>query len=818
MANRYWISNANSNANVSTNWADNPDGTGANTVPVATDIVHFGHATTIANDLGAGICTWDLNIALDEMYVYAGYNDIEIVSDDISFSGSVITLETDAGALGIRVGMRITITNSTSNDGTYTITSITDENLTVSSSLTTEAAGATITLEYFASIDISSDFETNLLSLDGVLENTGGVLKTITLRGTPKVSSGSRYVLNGNNQNIRNKDKIAYDYRAKDSSPAYNDKILFDNGFYPIVKSTNGGTNFSSEYSIPTSKILLETSIYSLELTSSSCEFSKPASSSFTSQQNHEKTFYIETTSNFAMDFTPFDAGFSTWVFVLDATGFNFPVTADTTNYGTGGLFSANWYDVILDTTTAGYKATIPSNRTLNLNSITVRKDTVLQGYFTINENKTSTIVCVARPKILGSWNFSQLADGIYVSLIGDANPITHADGVVGRVQLSDGHGTFTSDSKLTWASATSELTINGKLTVTGLIDPTGLELTPQSSNPSNAYTLWVNSSDSNKLYYGASEVGVGGGGSGTVTSVAATVPTGFTITGSPITTSGTLAFAFDTGYSLPTTTKQGQWDTAYGWGDHAGAGYLTSFTESDPIFTASAASGILAGDITNWNTAYGWGDHSTQGYLTSTPPETDPVFSASEAALFQVGDAAKLAGIQAGAEVNVGLEYARWYGINTGANIYTISSGGRQYINWADAVNFAESSTGSHPSITLINAATDYITLAAGGIYEIVISMEMFPNPTSVSMDRWLEVNTNASANRVLGTARLSMFNSSAGNWNAQKTIVHEIPSTDPPLDVYVSVFTNGGNIYIRAFDDNRISISITRLGDSSV
>ena len=60
------------------------------------------------------------------------------------------------------------------------------------------------------------------------------------------------------------------------------------------------------------------------------------------------------------------------------------------------------------------------------------------------------------------------------------------------------------------------------------------------------------------------------------------------------------------------------QWDTAYGWGDHAQAGYLTSYTETDPIFGASAASGIAAGDITNWNSAYGWGDHSTEGYLVN--------------------------------------------------------------------------------------------------------------------------------------------------------------------------------------------------------
>jgi hypothetical protein len=53
-------------------------------------------------------------------------------------------------------------------------------------------------------------------------------------------------------------------------------------------------------------------------------------------------------------------------------------------------------------------------------------------------------------------------------------------------------------------------------------------------------------------------------GGTGTVTSVAMTVPTGLSISGSPITTSGTLAVTFASGYSIPTTTKQTQWDTAY--------------------------------------------------------------------------------------------------------------------------------------------------------------------------------------------------------------------------------------------------------------
>jgi hypothetical protein len=61
----------------------------------------------------------------------------------------------------------------------------------------------------------------------------------------------------------------------------------------------------------------------------------------------------------------------------------------------------------------------------------------------------------------------------------------------------------------------------------------------------------------------------------GTVTSVGLSVPTGFSVGNSPVTGSGTLTLSFADGYSLPTTVKQTNWDTAYGWGNHASAGYL---------------------------------------------------------------------------------------------------------------------------------------------------------------------------------------------------------------------------------------------------
>lgn len=88
---------------------------------------------------------------------------------------------------------------------------------------------------------------------------------------------------------------------------------------------------------------------------------------------------------------------------------------------------------------------------------------------------------------------------------------------------------------------------------------------------------------------------------------------------------------SIDMGTNLITDTKVGQWDTAYGWGDHGTQGYLTSETSHADVLVDGdfSSSGIMAtngsgtysivtNNSANWNTAYGWGDHSTQGYLTT--------------------------------------------------------------------------------------------------------------------------------------------------------------------------------------------------------
>jgi len=53
---------------------------------------------------------------------------------------------------------------------------------------------------------------------------------------------------------------------------------------------------------------------------------------------------------------------------------------------------------------------------------------------------------------------------------------------------------------------------------------------------------------------------------------------------------------------------------------------FLTSFTETDPVYSASPAAGILSSNISNWDTAYGWGNHASAGYLTSETSHSDVV------------------------------------------------------------------------------------------------------------------------------------------------------------------------------------------------
>lgn len=86
---------------------------------------------------------------------------------------------------------------------------------------------------------------------------------------------------------------------------------------------------------------------------------------------------------------------------------------------------------------------------------------------------------------------------------------------------------------------------------------------------------------------------------------------------------SGSIFIKVDNGYEIGelhdvviTTPTNGQvltYDsTLQVWKNAAGG---SSGTETDPVFTASPAAGISSTNISNWNSAYGWGNHASAGY-----------------------------------------------------------------------------------------------------------------------------------------------------------------------------------------------------------
>jgi len=122
--------------------------------------------------------------------------------------------------------------------------------------------------------------------------------------------------------------------------------------------------------------------------------------------------------------------------------------------------------------------------------------------------------------------------------------------------------------------------------------------------------TNWVNSS----------------AGSGTVSSVAMSVPTGLSVSGNPVTTTGTLAVSLTSGYAIPTTAKQTEWDTAYTdrnkW--DGGATGLTAATGRTSLglgtaATTAATDYATAAQGTKADTAYGWGNHASAGYAADS-------------------------------------------------------------------------------------------------------------------------------------------------------------------------------------------------------
>ena len=210
-------------------------------------------------------------------------------------------------------------------------------------------------------------------------------------------------------------------------------------------------------------------------------------------------------------------------------------------------------------------------------------------------------------------------------------------------------------------------------------------------------------------------------GGSGTVTSVDLSVPTGFTVSGNPVTTSGTLALAFASGYTVPTTTKQSQWDTAYSWGNHASVGYLD------------------AADI----------GVTVQGYNANTVVDAVYVHTDNN---YTTTEQTKLAGIAAGAEVNVNADWTSVSGDSQILNKPTLGTAAA-----TASTDYATAAQGTKADSAL--QAADIGVTVQGYSAVLAGTTASFTTADETKLDgiaAGAEVNVNADWNAVSGDAQI--------------------------------------------------------------
>jgi hypothetical protein len=289
------------------------------------------------------------------------------------------------------------------------------------------------------------------------------------------------------------------------------------------------------------------------------------------------------------------------------------------------------------------------------------------------------------------------------------------------------------------------------------------------------------------------------------VTSVALSVPTGLSVTGSPITSTGIFAISFTAGYSIPTTAKQTEWDTAY-------TNRITSATAPLGIasnvisITQSGASSNGYLSSTDWNTFNNKQSTITTGNLTEATSSILTITGGTSAVL---GSGTSIEVKQASGSQDGFLDSADWTTFNnkqnalSGSGIVKSTGGTITYLtdstsNWDSAYNDKINSaavTGTTTKTltltqqdggTIVATWTDDNTDAVSSVFGrtgAVIAVSGDYNTSQVTENTNLYY-TDARARSSIsltttGTTGVSTYNSSTG--------VINIPNYTPDLSGFV-------------------------------
>lgn len=285
---------------------------------------------------------------------------------------------------------------------------------------------------------------------------------------------------------------------------------------------------------------------------------------------------------------------------------------------------------------------------------------------------------------------------------------------------------------------------------------------------------------------------GVSGGGSGSVTSVAMTVPTGFSINGTPITSSGTLALSFDTGYSLPTTAKQNAWDDAV-IGLAAVDGRLQTVEGYFTGGVANTAAKLSTVSKTLWGNTY-W---------TSGGVPTSVGTSSTHASLNYVNNLTMWGKITIGGSSGFVIEVDSNGDLKFNGDIYATGS---ILAAWGDITGKPTTISGYGITDAKINTSTGAITLGSNTITPVTVV-----SPTSATSGYVVTHGSISGKTLTLQTASLSSMMSNFTWWG--QSLSNGVVNGDMTGVGHISM---SNNKKVKIYDNAANSVSVLTIDSS--
>jgi len=319
------------------------------------------------------------------------------VGGSLPGSGDVVVFNSTASANCIWDASAIATVQGVKIDDTF------DQIWIINSAGTLNLTSAGLIIEKTEVLAATADFTFNFT---GALPFTGNIESYV------KIDSSSHTALNTNEfgvfANDQSKSHLTYTFNTPNGVD-----IILDDGVYPnMLFTAASGTSFLALiYGAPFNTY---GSAYMLNVgVSSTCEVRKSASTYFPVTNDFSKKFVFGGTLTISSNYWYTYRSTCTYV-PQSAAAYRFPANGET-NFGVGANFYAQHHDIIISKGDAdGTQCLLDSGHILSCNSLTIEEGGIFVGPA---EHPGSEVRCVKRPTIEGTWNFVQVADGIYSSV-----------------------------------------------------------------------------------------------------------------------------------------------------------------------------------------------------------------------------------------------------------------------------------------------------------------------------------------------------------------------------------------------------------------